>query len=210
MLIAGVDEAGRGPVVGPMVIAGFGIDEDRIPELEALGVKDSKKLSPKKRATIGAALRAMGGVSIEERVIAPPEIDAAVSNRSITLNGLEISVIAAVLDRIRPEVAFIDLVGVSEQRFALSIMRLLTSPPRLVCRAKADATFLVTAAASILAKTRRDAEIERIGERYADRYGPVGSGYPSDRVTMAFVKAAAAEEGIIRRSWGSVRRSGDA
>ncbi|MCD4768298.1 MAG: ribonuclease HII, partial [Methanosarcinales archaeon] len=46
MLVAGVDEAGKGPVIGPMIVAGVVIEENRLPELKKLGVKDSKVLSP--------------------------------------------------------------------------------------------------------------------------------------------------------------------
>ncbi|KUK00235.1 MAG: Ribonuclease HII, partial [Thermococcales archaeon 44_46] len=49
MKLGGIDEAGRGPVIGPLVIAAVVVDESRIGELESLGVKDSKKLTPKKR-----------------------------------------------------------------------------------------------------------------------------------------------------------------
>ena len=48
-LVAGADEAGRGPVIGPMVIAGVAVEESRIKELESLGVKDSKQLTKSQR-----------------------------------------------------------------------------------------------------------------------------------------------------------------
>jgi len=205
-LLLGIDEAGRGPVIGPMVIAGFAIPESRLTELEELGVKDSKKLSPKKRNEIGSALRAMNGVMIDEEIVFPMEIDLAVTNRSVTLNGLEISKMAAIIDKIQADAAYIDLIGASEEKFIKSISRLVSKLPRMVCKHKADSTYLVTAAASIIAKTRRDSEIEKICERFMDRYGPLGSGYPSDAVTVSFLKSAYMEDGIFRKTWSSYKR----
>lgn len=204
--IAGVDEAGRGPVIGPMVVAGVALDESLLPELESLGVNDSKRLSARRREEIAAALCELPGVRIVERVIAPPEIDAAVRNRSFTLNGLTISCMAGIVEELRPDAAFLDLVGHSPDKFARSFLRLLSYTPAVTSSAGADGLFLVTGAASIIAKTRRDAEIAALAERYEGEYGPLGSGYPSDPCTQAFLKRAWRETAIIRTSWACYGR----
>ena len=202
-LVLGIDEAGRGPIVGPMVIAGFALPAARLGELDALGARDSKKLSPKRRAAIGAALRALEGAVIVEEVVPPAEIDAAVRNRSITLNGLELMKMAAIIERVGPAEAYLDMLGTSEERFQASLSRLLESPCRILAANCGDDRFPVCAAASIIAKTRRDAEIARLNEIHEPRYGPIGSGYPGDPKTRAFLAAAHAEPGIFRRSWSS-------
>ena len=202
-LILGIDEAGRGPVVGPMVIAGFALPESRLPELVELGVRDSKKLSPKRREKIGAALRELEDAVIVEEVVPPEEIDRAVRNRSITLNGLEIMKMAAIIERVGPAEAYIDLLGTSEERFQSSIRRLIDHSCRIMAANCGDDRFPVCAAASIIAKTRRDAEIARLNVIHEAHYGPIGSGYPGDPKTRAFLKAASAEPEIFRRSWAS-------
>jgi ribonuclease HII len=202
-LILGIDEAGRGPIVGPMVIAGFALPVARLGELAELGVRDSKKLTPKRRTEIGAVLRGLPGAVIVEEVVPPEEIDAAVRNRSITLNGLELMKMAAIIERVGPVEAYLDMLGTSEDRFQSSLFRLLESPCRIVAANRGDDRFPVCAAASIIAKTRRDAEIARLNAIHEARYGPIGSGYPGDPKTRAFLAAARAEPGIFRRSWSS-------
>ncbi len=57
MMIAGIDEAGKGPVIGPMCIGGVKIDESKAHILKVLGVADSKKLTPKKREQLAAQIK---------------------------------------------------------------------------------------------------------------------------------------------------------
>jgi ribonuclease HII len=207
ILVAGIDEAGRGPVIGPMVLAAVAIEQDRIPELVEAGAADSKKLSPKRREAVAAALRAIPGIRIEIEVVTPAEIDAAVRNRAFSLNGLEISRMASLIERIEPDEVYVDMVGHSGAKMALSLHRLIECRPRIVAAAKADATYAVTSAASVIAKTRRDAEIRLLEERYESHFGPLGSGYPSDPKTVEFLKRAVTTDAtFIRRSWGSVER----
>lgn len=204
MIVAGIDEAGRGPVVGPMVIACVAVEESAVEALVAAGARDSKKLSAKRRTATAEALRAIPGIRIEEEIVTPPEIDEAVRDRAMTLNGLEISRMARLIDRVRPDLVTVDLVGASAERLQISLLRLLDFPVRVVAAAKAEDLYPATAAASIIAKTRRDALVAAIDDAYSARFGPVGSGYPGDPKTIAFVRAAGRSvEGIVRRSWGS-------
>ncbi len=210
--IAGIDEAGRGPVVGPMVIAGVLLDESALEELTRIGVRDSKKLSPSRRRAIAEELRALPGIIIHEEVIPPSDIDAAVRDRAMTLNGLEISRMARIVETLAPHRVYIDLIGPSAEKFCSSLRRLLSDNPVIVAEHKADSTYPITAAASIIAKTRRDAEIETLNETYEERFGPLGSGYPGDPKTIAFLARARADEGngaehIFRRTWSTYTAS---
>ena len=49
MRVCGVDDAGRGPVIGPLIIAGVLVEEEKVSELKELGVRDSKTLPAVKR-----------------------------------------------------------------------------------------------------------------------------------------------------------------
>ncbi|HIH37013.1 MAG TPA: ribonuclease HII, partial [Methanocellales archaeon] len=60
MKIAGVDEAGKGPVIGSMIVAGVMVQEDMLPVLEGMGVRDSKAISPKKREFLASKIKEVG------------------------------------------------------------------------------------------------------------------------------------------------------
>ena len=201
----GVDEAGRGPLVGPMVVAGVALPADKIAVLLELGVTDSKKLTPKRREALDTKLRAIPEIRIVELVISPDEIDRAVGNASVSLNGLTLTRMAEAIERLSADEVYIDLVGQNPDRHVLALSRLLTCPPRIYSSAKADALYPITGAASIIAKVRRDREIAAMNSLFLDRYGPIGSGYPGDPATREFLRLAWREEGIFRRSWSSYR-----
>lgn len=191
-----------------MVIAGAACDEELLEKLKEIGVKDSKQLAPKKRESIGEILRDLPGLDIEVETIPPAEIDAAVRNRSLNLNGMTLCKMAAIIDRLRPEEVYVDMVGNSAAKMETSILRLLDFTPRITAQPRADSEFVITAAASIIAKTTRDAAVRELGKRFVNDYGPLGSGYPSDPRTQAFIRAAWKEEGIIRRTWGTCKGLG--
>ncbi len=204
MIVAGIDEAGRGPVVGPMVLACVAVAEDQVEALRAMGVRDSKKIAKKTRERIAAGLRSLHGIRIEEEIATPEEIDAAVTDRSMTLNGLELSRMARLIDRVRPDIVHVDMVGASAEKQQLALLRLLDFPVRIIAAARAEDQYPAVAAASILAKTRRDQLVAAIEAEYGERYGPVGSGYPGDAKTVAFVRALGRSvSGVVRRTWGS-------
>lgn len=226
----GTDEAGRGPVMGPLVVASaYCIDTDGLKEM---GVRDSKILSPKKRRELMEAFH--GKVSIGSIIIPAESIDNA--RKKMTMNRLEVLAFAsslasvieggAVLHPDLPDGArssysgstkgkgpvMLDAADVDENRFGREVgkelEKLIGSPvPSIVSRHKADGSDVSVGAASIAAKVIRDSEIERIkGEIGID----IGSGYPGDPVTRRFLSDWVEEHGKLppecRNSWETARK----
>jgi ribonuclease HII len=205
MRVVGVDEAGRGCAIGPLVVAGASFLEDKIPLLVELGVKDSKKLTKRKRESLLDGIHALAsGVKFFE--IPPRAIDAVVSRgiRLRRLNYLEAVAMACVIRELGPEEAYVDASDVNEARFASTILKLLPSHPRLICEHKADDTYPVVSAASILAKVRRDEIVADLREEFGD----FNSGYPSDDKTIKWLEVWHKEHGnwppFVRCSWEPV------
>lgn len=203
MKLGGIDEAGRGPVIGPLVIAAAVVDESRLQRLGELGVKDSKKLSPKRREELfNEIIDVLDDYVIIE--LWPEEIDG----REGTMNELEVENFIKALNslKIKPDVLYIDAADVKEERFGELIRKKLNFSPEIVAEHKADERYLPVSAASILAKVRRDRAIEGLRERY----GEIGSGYPSDPRTRAFLERYYREHGdfppIVRRSWKTLKK----
>ncbi len=176
-MICGVDEAGRGPILGPLVICALAVETDA--KLVKLGVKDSKKLTPKKREELEPKIRKVA--QIELREVPAAEIDG----RDCSLNKLEARMFAELIDRLSPEVAYLDAADVDEQNFARMVKSSLRCKPRIISEHKADDTYPVVSAASIVAKVKRDARMAEIEQEIGQ---PIGSGYVHDEVTMNFVK----------------------
>jgi len=176
-----VDEAGRGPVMGPLVICGISIDNDDL--LRKLGVKDSKKLSRTQREDLSEKIaRVTSGIEIVE--ITASEID--ILREEMTLNKLEVKVFASIIKKLAPQTAYVDAADVDEKRFADDIIQEIGSPVEIISRHKADDTYPVVSAASILAKVRRDEQVRRIEEEIGE---PIGSGYTSDPNTIRFLES---------------------
>ncbi|MCJ7817395.1 MAG: ribonuclease HII, partial [Candidatus Thorarchaeota archaeon] len=72
--IAGVDEAGRGPMIGPMVICGILVDSDKLHELVEIGAKDSKTLTHKRRLVLKEQIEKIT-TKIEIRIVSAADID---------------------------------------------------------------------------------------------------------------------------------------
>jgi ribonuclease HII len=208
MLVAGVDEAGRGCVIGPLVIAGFLIKEENLPVLVQLGVKDSKLLSPKKRETLYTEIM---HVAIKHHVIklAPKEIDCVVeSKRKLhKLNRLEARTMAQIINTLKPNEAYVDAADVIEERFKHHIQEGLTVKAKITSRHKADKIYPVVSAASIIAKVERDNEIKAL----KDTYGDFGSGYLTDQKTMRFLRQWLQTHDeypdCVRKSWKPAKQA---
>lgn len=203
MKLGGIDEAGRGPIIGPLVIAAVVVEASRIQELEALGVRDSKKLTPKRREELfGDIVKIVDDYVILQ--LSPEEIDS----REGTMNEFEIENFVKALNslRIKPDVLYIDAADVKEKRFGDIIGEKLSFSPRIIAEHKADSKYIPVAAASILAKVTRDRAIEKLKETY----GEIGSGYPSDPITRRFLEEYYKAHGefppIVRRSWKTLKK----
>ncbi|MDD4307887.1 MAG: ribonuclease HII [Thermoplasmata archaeon] len=198
--ICGVDEAGRGPVMGPIVIAGIMVDNDR--ELAKLGVKDSKKLTPARR---DALLPQIKKIAQYEIITASAE-DIDTLRQSMTMNVMESKLFSTVIEKLGAKVAYVDAADTDEDLFGRYISRELKGNVRIISKHGADDTYPVVSAASIIAKTKRDAMIEEIKLELGD----IGSGYPSDPKTIGFLKKWYTDHGEMpphtRKSWKTVDR----
>jgi len=103
--IAGVDEAGKGPVIGPMCVAGVLINEDKLHLIEELGVKDSKKVAPKKRKLLSGRIKEAADNWFVLDVSAH-QIDEL--RTIMTMNEVMVICHAKVLENLEPDHAFLD------------------------------------------------------------------------------------------------------
>ncbi len=195
--ICGIDEAGKGPVIGPLVVCGVKIAEERESELKALGVNDSKLLSPKRREFLFDKILDL----VDDHklvVLGPSDIDAALQDPSTNLLWFEADHIAGIINSLNPDKAFIDCPSNNISAFDDYLRSKLNTDAELVSEHKADKNHPVVAAASIIAKVTRDRAIEELKKKY----GNFGSGYPSDPVTRAWLEQNYREyPKIIRKSW---------
>lgn len=207
-LIAGVDEAGRGCVIGPLVVAGVMVKSENIHVLTELGVKDSKLLTPRQRELLYPVI-----IQLVEKYytihVTPCQIDKVVENtrRLHKLNRLEAQTMAQVIEALTPDEAFVDAADTVEQRFGNHIRECLKTKVRIVSRHKADRLFPIVSAASIIAKVERDREVAALRLVYGD----FGSGYLTDEKTMAFLKSlldvADDYPSFVRKSWKPAKRA---
>lgn len=208
MLIAGVDEAGRGCVIGPLVVAGVMVQAENLPILAELGVKDSKLLTPHKRELLYSAIIELCEKYHTIKVL-PRQIDTVVesSRRLHKLNRLEAQTMAQVIEALKPNEAYVDAADTVEHRFGNHIRECLKTKTRIISRHKADRTYPIVSAASIIAKVERDREIASLRLEYGD----FGSGYLTDDKTMSFLKQLLEKDGdypdFVRKSWKPAKKA---
>ncbi len=207
VLIAGVDEAGRGCVIGPLVVAGVMMREKNISELARLGVKDSKLLSARKREDLVFDIKRLAEKHLIIKLL-PKEIDSAVQSRRKLhkLNRLEARAMAKIIEELKPDIAFVDAADVLEDRFRHHIQEELSFKARIVAEHKADKTYVVVSAASIIAKVERENEIALLTEKYGD----FGSGYLADPRTIQFLRRWLRTHreypDCVRKSWKPAKK----
>ncbi len=194
----GVDEAGRGPVIGPLVICGYVYDETV--DLRSLGAKDSKQLTPARREKLAGALRE---AATDHRLSVIPAKD--IDHRDCSLNDLEINHMALLIDELAPDTVYIDAIQSDCAAFRDKLMSRLKHKVNIIAENKADVKFPVVSAASILAKVERDSAVERLRKEFGD----IGSGYPSDPTTKRWLREWYSEHGsfppVVRHTWATVK-----
>ncbi|GKS66944.1 ribonuclease HII [Nitrosarchaeum sp.] len=196
MLICGVDDAGRGSMLGPLVIAGIVISKKDIPKLSKLGVKDSKQLTPKLREELYKKIITLVDNYYVAK-ISPKIIDASVTKHN--LNHLEAKYMAKVISKLNPDTSYVDSCDVNPKRFGKEIAK-LSKNKKIRSYHHADSRFIVVSAASIIAKVTRDRAILKLIKNY-----DLGSGYPSDSTTIDFVASYYKINQVlpifVRKSW---------
>jgi ribonuclease HII len=183
VMLCGIDEAGRGPIIGPMVMCGVVIDKKDEKKLAKLGVKDSKLVLPKKREELFDKILAIVK-KYEIAILSPQDIDHALNDPDTNLNWLEADTASLIINKLTPEVAVIDCPSPNIPEYKEYIRKKLNVDCELVVEHKADLNHIVVGAASIIAKVTRDREIQKIKAMVGEE---IGSGYPADPKTMEFV-----------------------
>ena len=160
-MILGIDEAGRGPIIGPMVLAGVVIEEGQEMELSEIGVKDSKLLTAEKREKLFEKIKKIAKkIMIIE--VSSKEIDSRFAV-STNLNVLEAAKMAELINKLKPDVAIIDCPMVNCKKFKSEVLsKFLDHKCEIIAENYADSKYLAVGAASIIAKVTRDARIKEI------------------------------------------------
>ncbi len=204
MRILGVDEAGKGPVIGSMFVAGVVFSEDDIFDLAAAGVKDSKQLSPARREMLWQRILATArGHFILE--VTPQQIDELRS--LMTMNEIMVRSHSKVVASLEADRAILDASDVNAARFAERVRAHSGVSMRIEAEHNADRRHIVVAAASIIAKVARDRSIRDLEKMLGCS---LGSGYPSDPETISFLRGWIEEHGDLppfaRKSWRTAQR----
>ncbi len=211
MLKLGIDDAGRGPVIGPMVLAGCLIDEETEKEFKKLGVKDSKQLTEKRREFLAEIIRDKAE-TFEVVVISPGEIESQNKN-GVKLNEVEALACAKIINKINKGFKEMKVIvdcpspGLENwKRFLVSKVK-IPSNLEVSCEHKADRNHISVSAASIIAKSVREKEMSKLKEKYGK---DMGSGYSSDPNTSKFLVKNVKKlnnHGIFRKTWSTWRNA---
>ena len=204
MLLLGADEAGKGPVIGSMFVAGLVIEEEKLFDLAGYGVKDSKKLTPARRELLA---RKINSIATDQYIL---EVKAEVIDELrlvMTMNDIMVRSFSQVVEKLHADRAVLDAADVDAARFARSVRATSKTTMDLIAEHKADEHHLVVSAASILAKVRRDASMRELESVMQCK---IGSGYPHDRDTIAFLNNWVKENRDLppcsRHSWATAQR----
>ncbi|MCD4666736.1 ribonuclease HII [archaeon] len=202
VLVCGIDEAGRGPVIGPLVMSGVLLEEKDVSKLKKIGVKDSKLLEPSKREELFKEIKKIVK-DYKTLIISSKEVDDALESEELNLNKLEAIKSAMIINYLKPDKAILDCPSTNIESYTYYLRTFLKVDVKLKLEHKADLKYVEVGAASILAKVTRDREISNIQSKIKEN---IGSGYPSDPVTQEFLKKNYKKYDIFRKTWVSYRR----
>jgi ribonuclease HII len=202
-MILGIDEAGRGPCLGPLVIAGVAIDKSNLNLLNKLGVKDSKQLNKKQRVILEKKIYQLAD-KVELIIIRANEIDKL--REKFSLNIIELLNFAKIINAIQPECVYLDLPDVGKRFIPVLKSKLFSSNIEIIAEHKADLRYPIVSAASIIAKCVRDKKIRDLEKQLGLE---IGSGYPTDPKTINFIAKYYHDNGnlplFVRRSWATTK-----
>jgi len=202
MIVAGIDEAGRGAVIGPLVIVGVSFEEKKLAKLKKIGVKDSKQLSQKRREKLAKEIEKIAKDVLILKIGAC-RIDRY-RKEGINLNRLEAMRFGEILLMLKADKAYVD--APENPKKLEKYLKKVLGDVELVVEHKADEKYPVVGAASIIAKVVREREISRLRKKYGD-FGP---GYPSNPKTVAWLKNWLEKHkefpDIVRITWDTVKQ----
>ena len=201
-IIVGVDEAGRGPILGPLVMAALAFKEEDLKKLEWLGVKDSKQLTLQTREELFGRIREIVH-DFRIEVIEPDAIDLSIFDPDTNLNWLEAETAARMVSELLGDVVIIDCpspnLSAYEKFFRAKMSEAAAAKAQLVVEHKADVNYIACSAASVVAKVLRDRAIENIKNEIKIDFG---SGYLSDPKTKEFLDSYFDKyPHLFRKSW---------
>lgn len=207
MYLLGIDDAGRGPILGPMYLAGVLIKESENSKLKELGAKDSKLLAHSQRIKLSKEIEKISKYYVVES--SPKKIDEAVE--TINLNTLEAMEAAEIINKLNNKKdkikVIVDCPSVNTLAWKNKMISFIDYKENLtiLCEHKADFNHPVVGAASILAKVAREESVEKIRKEF----GNIGSGYPADPITIEFLRASGKDlekTGIVRKTWATWKK----
>ncbi len=201
MKILGIDEAGRGSVIGPMVFGGVVLEKKDLRKLKEINVKDSKLLTAKQREELYPLIKKIAKDYVTLKVSAQ-EIDEL--RKRINLNKIEAEKIAQIIKTMGADEAYVDAPQVSTGKFKKILEELAKNHTKLIVENYADSKYRICGAASILAKVERDEEIQRLKEKTKF---DLGVGYSHDERSREFVRRFMDHKKFskyIRHSWVTV------
>jgi ribonuclease HII len=188
--IIGIDEAGRGPLIGPMVMAGVKISENKLADISCMGIKDSKLLSFNQREKLFDIIMNSNWIEYHIEISWPKEIDDALNSKNMNLNLLEALHTAMIINKLKCDEAILDLPSNNSENYIRSVKKFMFGELKTKCEIiaehKADMNYAIVGAASIIAKVTRDRLIETLKHDIKIKFGindDFGSGYPSDPKT---------------------------
>ncbi len=209
-LILGIDDAGRGPLIGPMILAGCLMDRKTERELFKMGVKDSKQLTPKRREFLFEKIKEKVEI-FEITITSPREIDKT-NHDGTNLNELEAIKAAEIINKMNKGSqkikVVIDCPSVSLIKWQDSLKTKIENLSNLEisCEHKADKNHPAVSAASIIAKSIREKEMDKLRKEFGKE---IGSGYTSDPATIKFLEKNGKkheDSGLFRKTWSTWKK----
>lgn len=210
MMICGIEEAGRGPVLGPMIMVGATIKKENEHLLKDLGVKDSKLLSRKERENLFKEIKSLVD-NYKIIFLSPERIDDSLNNPLMNLNFLEAKTSAQIIIQLSPQRVILDCPSININAYTRKVKEFILKEGflnniQIISEHKADVNYPIVSAASIIAKVTRDKAMDLLKNILNIE---LGSGYPGDPRTKKFLRENFNNpkyKKIIRTTWSTYKK----